>query len=383
MQNLSETGSYTLLDHAVSKAVWSISRFIGVTQIMSPFWNRWRASLIGESTLREFLGNIRSLADWPSAANDIVRREELELRSNWDQLSLEKQIERMRRLSFLAHLAQWGSIPIDDIKRDAYRKSRDYYIEAERLAYPDRYRRIQIDWKGSPIFGNLHVAARPRSPLIVVLHGMDDTKEEHLSTELCLVEAGFSVLTIDGPGQGEALFIDGRTWPPDFHRVVSAAIDAVADDSRIDVSRVGLVGISWGGFWAYKAAAVESRVRAIFDLGGPIDAARFKVLPFFLKSKFCQALGASGPEEVPEADTLFSLRHSGIIENVGCDVRIVHGDRDPIVKVKDKVWLFNELQRGSPARRTEMEIVRGGDHCCTGAAQEVRAGAVSFFAATL
>ncbi|MGV8953220.1 MAG: alpha/beta hydrolase family protein [Cypionkella sp.] len=379
MRNLSDTGSYTFVDHVLSRAVYSLSRLVGVKNITTPFWNRWRTSAIGEETLKRFLNNIHSLNDWPVEALRLVEEDERALAALSADTPVETRVTMLRRLSYLAHLAQWGTLPINDAKRTAYKKSRDYYVAAEELANAARFRRLSFEWQGMRLWANLHLAEDPKGPLVVVLHGMDDTKEEHLSTELAMVKAGFSIICIDGPGQGEALLLDHLTWPPNFHELVTPAIDA-AIEAGANGDRVGIVGISWGGFWVYRAAAFEARIAAVFDLGGPVDAARFGGLPFFLKSKFCQALGVTGPDDIPDADMVYSLRSGTTLQQVQCPVMIVHGDHDPMVPVSDKQWVLDTLVALRPGEDLSLKVIPGGDHCCTGNADEVRNDAVRFFA---
>ena len=52
----------------------------------------------------------------------------------------------------------------------------------------------------------------------------------------------------------------------------------------MDTGRVGLVGISIGGMWALRAAAGDPRVKALYDLGGPINTKAFPRLPFLIKT---------------------------------------------------------------------------------------------------
>ena len=89
---------------------------------------------------------------------------------------------------------------------------RDLYVESEALANGDRYRRVDVPWKGRTLHGNLHLPVQRAgpAPVVVVVHGIDGCKEEHLATELCLQEAGFCALVMDGPGQGEAMLL---MWP--------------------------------------------------------------------------------------------------------------------------------------------------------------------------
>ena len=63
------------------------------------------------------------------------------------------------------------------------------------------------------------------------------------------------MLSLDGPGQGEI-----STKLPirhDYEVAVSAAIDAMESRDDIDAARVGLIGVSLGGYYACRAAAFE------------------------------------------------------------------------------------------------------------------------------
>ncbi|MEI6705465.1 MAG: hypothetical protein WCL71_18325, partial [Deltaproteobacteria bacterium] len=50
-----DTTSYSLTDRLVKQTVQSLSRLIGVRNITRPLWNRWRASLIGDEAIMNFL----------------------------------------------------------------------------------------------------------------------------------------------------------------------------------------------------------------------------------------------------------------------------------------------------------------------------------------
>ncbi len=382
--NRADIGGYRLIDHMARRAVSSLSHVIGVKNVTRPFWNRWRASGIDDATLMNFLSRIDSIDQWPEAAMQLLAEEELALESVPVATHREERIELLRRLSYLAHMAQWGSLPMTDLKRTGYTKSRDYYIEAETLEWGERYKAVRVPFDGHEYAANLHLPEGPARdlPLIVILHGMDDTKEEHLATEGDLCRAGFAVLNIDGPGQGESLILENRTWPADFHMIVPAAIDAMVPHG-IDPQRVGVIGISWGGLWALKAASADPRVAAVYDLGGPVDAGRWKKLPYFLKSKYGQVLGIDSADDLPDYQSIFSITDRDILNGITVPVRIVHGGKDPLVKVRDKEWLRDTLLELHPGQDVTLLTYPDGDHCCTGHGAQIRVDGAEFFRATL
>jgi dienelactone hydrolase len=185
---------------------------------------------------------------------------------------------------------------------------------------------------------------------------------------------------MDGPGQGEAMLLDRVLWSEDFHRMVGAALDALAADPAIDTTRVGLFGMSVGGLWALRAAADDARVRAFYDLGGPISTSRsFPHLPFLMKTKMCQVTGARDAATIAEVLAKNTIEGDAVVARVACAVRMMHGGRDRVVTVAEKEWLRDQLRHFGHAPEVTLEVIPTGDHCCTGFATQVRADMVAFF----
>jgi dienelactone hydrolase len=252
-------------------------------------------------------------------------------------------------------------------------------VEAETLAFGDRYQRLKVPFQGRTLFANLHSQSTPSAPLVVIVHGIDGCKEEHLATELALLDAGLAVLCLDGPGQAEALLLDGIVWNADFHRSISAALDQVAESRRADVSNAGVLGISIGGMWSLRAAADDDRIKAVFDLGGPINTRAFPKLPFLIKTRMCQVTGARDASSIAAVLSRNSIESEDVLSRIKASVRMLHGARDRVVSVPDKQWLLQRLRSHDGDRRASLRIIEDGDHCCTGHAATVRADAAAFF----
>jgi dienelactone hydrolase len=381
LKNVSDTEAYTFYDFFFSKALRSLSNVVGVKRITRPFWDRWRASNIDDATLFRFLDGVATIDNWVSVASRIVDEEIAAFARSRAGLSRADEVAGLRRLSYLCHMGQWGSLPVTEGKLRLYRLCRDLYIESETLANGARYARIDVPWKERTLHGNLRLpaGAGAPAPVAIIIHGIDGCKEEHLATELCLQDAGLAVLGIDGPGQGEALLLDGILWSADFHRVVSVALDTIAERPGVDVSRAGLFGISIGGMWALRAAAEEPRVRALYDLGGPINTRAFARLPFLIKTKMCQVTGARDASSIADVLGKNSTESDDILSRVTCAVRMMHGGRDRVVDTADKEWLRDRLLHFGRAPHVSLEIIPGGDHCCTGYAARIRADLAAFF----
>jgi dienelactone hydrolase len=128
--------------------------------------------------------------------------------------------------------------------------------------------RIEVPLDGGRIAGNLrHPAGGDRPPLVLLVPGLDSTKEEFFRLENVFLDRGMATLSMDGPGQGEC----GYELPirADYDVAVTAVLDAIADQTDVDLDRVGLFGVSLGGYYAPRVLAFESRVKAGVGLSGP------------------------------------------------------------------------------------------------------------------
>lgn len=378
MKNISDTEAYTLFDHVFSKTVRSLSHVVGLKKITQPFWNRWLASGVDEAIIFRFLDSVGTIDAWAETARIVVRDEVAAFDKRRKTLSKVQEIRALRDLSYICNMAQWGCLPLTDDRRALYAKCRDYYIEAETLAFPQIYKRIEFPFQSKTLYGNLHIRSAT-APLTVIIHGIDGCKEEHLASELALYEAGFSTLCFDGPGQAESLLLDGILWTGDFYKSISAAIDHVGELRGADVSRTGVLGISIGGMWALRAASGDPRIKAVFDLGGPIHTRAFPKLPFLIKTRMCQVTGAREGHAISAILGQNNIEDDTILASITASVRMLHGSRDRVVCVADKEWLLQRLRRFDHERDLSLRVIEGGDHCCTGHFDAVRDDLVTFF----
>ena len=92
---------------------------------------------------------------------------------------------------------------------------------------------------------------------IVLFGGFDSYIEELFPLQLYLCEAGFDVITFEGPGQGAVLEEGRLPLTPEWERPVKAVLD------HFQLDDVTLVGYSLGGCLALRAAAREPRVQRV------------------------------------------------------------------------------------------------------------------------
>ena len=175
--------------------------------------------------------------------------------------------EAFVRAALCFHFAKYVWVVEPERNRETTIRARDALREAQRLLDPSA-ERIEAPLDGGAVIGNLRRPAGPeRPPLVLLIPGLDSTKEEFFNFERVFLERGLATLSLDGPGQGEA----GFELPirPDYEVAVAAILDALAGRDDLDLARVGAAGVSLGGYYAPRAAAFEPRLRAVAGVSGP------------------------------------------------------------------------------------------------------------------
>src|SRR5919202_6016573 len=177
-----------------------------------------------------------------------------------------------------------------DLERhdDATRRAVDAVYAAHRHLDPTA-ERVEVPFEGTTLVGNLR---GPRdAPLVVLLPGLDSTKEEFFHWENVFLERGLATFSLDGPGQGETGY--ATVIHPNYEVALAAALDHLGWERP-----VRLAGVSLGGHYAPRAAAFEPRVRAAAAVSGSYDFGEvFDSRPRISQETFVHHTGAHSHEE--------------------------------------------------------------------------------------
>jgi pimeloyl-ACP methyl ester carboxylesterase len=195
------------------------------------------------------------------------------------------------------------------------------------------------------------------APLVVLVPGLDSTKEEFLGWSDVFLRRGLATLAMDGPGQGEGGYGGGR-MRPDYEAAVGAFLDALQGSGGLDLDRVGLAGVSLGGYYAPRAAAFEPRVRAVISIGGPYDVAEcWAGFPPMTRAKARYHLGGASEADAAERLRDFTLRDAA--RRLVRPLLVVAGRQDRLVPYRQAERLAAE------APGAELLLLETGNHCCT------------------
>lgn len=289
-----------------------------------------------------------------------------------------------RRLSAGEHLTRAGAcyhfakfVFVADLEQ--MRAAHARAVECRKLALPllaPPGERVAIPYQGGHLYGNLR---RPRGaqrpPVVVMCMGLDSAKEEMDSNEEVFLARGLATLAFDGPGQGEAEYefpIRG-----DYEEAVSAVVDYVETRRDLDAARIGLWGVSLGGYYAPRAAAFEKRVRACISLSGPFDwAGIYGALPALTRDTFrVRSKSGSEAEALERAAT---LTLAGCARNIACPLFVVAGKQDRIVP-----WQEGERLAAAAAGPVTRCFIEDGNHVANNRVYRYRSQSADWMARQL
>jgi dienelactone hydrolase len=190
--------------------------------------------------------------------------------------------------------------------------------------------RIEAAVDGLPVLANLRrpPGASGRVPLVVLIPGLDSTKEEFFVWETVFLARGMATLSVDGPGQGET------GWRmhirPDYETAVAAVLDAVDGRPELDMARVGTVGVSLGEHYVVRAAAFEPRIGALAGISRPFQfGAHWRDMPELTRETLIHQPGAASAEEARRRAQELDLE--GVAQRVRRPCLVVTGRRDRVI----------------------------------------------------
>lgn len=217
--------------------------------------------------------------------------------------------------------------------------------------------RIEIPFEGSHLVGILRLpgGAGPH-PVILMIPGLDSTKEELRSTEELFLERGVATFSVDGPGQGEAeydLAIRG-----DWEVPGAAIIDRLVAEPGLDGGRIGVWGVSLGGYYSPRVASGDDRVKACVALAGPYTFADgWDSRPVLTQEAF--RVRSKSPDMTSARAAAAGLSMEGRAELIRCPLLAVTGKRDRLIPWEDSARLVKEAS--GPA---ELLLLEEGNHGC-------------------
>jgi pimeloyl-ACP methyl ester carboxylesterase len=163
--------------------------------------------------------------------------------------------------------------PQDSRSLQGWQASHACFARAAELFHPP-FEALEIPYEGTTLPGYFFRvdASGKQRPTVLTMTGMDGYQEEtYFGVVTAALERGYHCLTYDGPGQGGVLRQREVPLRPDWEAVVTPVVDFAVSIPEVDQERMVLIGRSFGGYLAPRAAAFEHRLTALVADPGQFD----------------------------------------------------------------------------------------------------------------
>lgn len=279
--------------------------------------------------------------------------------------------EKLRRASSYLITAERLQAHDSPGRRALYERELALFLEGSRLL-GDAVQRVEIPYEGQHLSA-LYLPAEglesgQRAPLLVQVNGLDSTKEmKHLvGLPAWLARRGVSSLVVDQPGTGEALRLHGMTARFDSEHWASRVVDWLEMRADVDPARIGMEGVSLGGYYCPRAVAFEPRFAAGVCWGANHDWRDVQKRRLEKEGDFpvphywahvCWVWGARDIEDFMRIAENVHL--DGVVEKIRVPFLVTHGEKDSQIPLKWAQRTYEQLIH-SPKRELKVFTERGG-----------------------
>jgi len=236
--------------------------------------------------------------------------------------------------------------------------------------------RVEIPFDGATIAGVLRLpAGSGPHPLVILIPGLDSAKEEFRPTEDLFLSRGIATLSVDGPGQGEAEY--DLAIRADWEVPGAAIIDSACTLPGIDPGRIGIWGVSLGGYYAARVASGDDRVRACIALSGPYCLGDvWDQMPELSRAAFTVRSKSGSDAEARRRAAELSM--AGRAERITAPLLVVAGKLDRIFS-----WAGAERLARETGDNAELLLLDDGNHGCANVPYRHRHYSADWLAAKL
>ena len=253
-----------------------------------------------------------------------------------------------------------------------YQRVLDLFAEGVALS-GENCERVEIPYEGTHLSA-LYVRAEGatakdgRAPILVQVNGLDSTKEMKVRVGLpaWLTKRGVSSLIVDQPGTGEALRLHGLTARFDSEHWASRIVDWLETRDDVDAKRIGMEGVSLGGYFCPRAVAFEPRFAAGVCWGANHDwrdvqkrrLEREGNLP--VPHYWAHVCWVWGAKDIADFMKIAEDVHlDGVVERIKVPFLVTHGEKDSQIPLKWAQRTYDQLVN-SPKRELKIFTEREG-----------------------
>ncbi|WP_432776255.1 alpha/beta hydrolase [Brevibacillus gelatini] len=340
----------------------TINRTIRTAQLIAPFWDRWLVHGIDADDLSKVRPALLSAEHWVNGWHSLAqeKKRQADLFLSGGYISKAEEMYRLTGLYF--NLIYWLFPSRTPEKEKWYNKCLEMFRKADLLSpIPTQYEWIEID--------NHQCAGRIRIPdhsrgIVIIVNPIDSSKEELFKYESDFLNAGFTTVSFDGPGQGGSYVLHGlrgtkKRWEAFIDQVIDFTSELFPDKP------IFLFGTSLGASWALYGSG-SPIVKKTVAVSPAVAFEKLNLPEYFLGRMDCSCTLVPEERAIPDFGKV----------TFRSPVLVFHGKKDQMVSTADMYELFDSL----PAEKRMVEYESEG-HCCNHKMDEIRQMAIQWLGA--
>jgi len=366
------------------------AQWLGTGYFLPQLFVQRYATMAGLDTqmLTTQLAGITSFADddWCGYWNQIALQHEIaatQLMQDWDSPG-EMPVYDPLMPSYLSQLAQYQGLSARQVtavwegikastyyaisafpggspaRMQAYDKSRalgDAILNQQNLI-PLDIERVALQVGGEIVNG---YATFPRgvatSPLVIVTNGLEGTLQELALPMTKYWQAEMAVFIMEMPGT----YAYQQPMTGTSEQIYNAVIEHFAAHPRVNSEKIAMVGVSFGGYWSARMAAVNKRLTCAVAVGAPTHhtfgmGASIGV-PQIIVSALKTVTGSSNLLQLMQNLNRLSFERNRLYEQIKIPLLVINGDHDTLVSVQDSKDLAAKVPGAT------LKLYPNDDHC--------------------
>lgn len=226
----------------------------------------------------EVMGMMKSPAekDWALAWGNMAERlMQNAIRSEDNGKTVSAGSAYLRAASYYRFALASFSDADDPIIEDYANKSISCYRKYLELSgYPGEV--IEVPYGDTKLSGYFYRSpvATSKAPLMILTPGRDTLGEDTVWVYDEALKRGIHCIVMEGPGQGAVLRLQKIPFIKEWEKIITPIVDYASTIECVDMDRIALMGISFGGYLVPRACAFEKRIKLCIANPGNISWGR-------------------------------------------------------------------------------------------------------------
>lgn len=218
---------------------------------------------------------------------------------------------------------------------------------------------VEFPVDGDAVRGYLVLPQTPGPhPTVLVTNGLEGTLQELLIPLVKYRHSGLGIFVMEMPGS----YAYQQPMSDRSEGIYRQVIDQLTSHPRVDPARLGMVGVSFGGYWSARIAATDPRLRCAVACGAPTHRTFGPTGSIGIPEIIIRALRAT-----TQATTLVGLAHTlralslrKAYREITIPLLVINGDHDTLLSTQDSIDLADN------ATGATLILYPDDDHCAMG-----------------